>query len=36
LSVKNGGRLVTFDQRVPLAAVKGATRASLEVIGAAE
>ena len=36
LAVKHGGRFVTFDQRVPLAAVMGATRASLEVIGAAE
>jgi toxin-antitoxin system PIN domain toxin len=36
LAVKNGGRLVTFDQRVPMAAVKGATRASLEVIASAE
>lgn len=36
LAVKNSGRLVTFDQRVPIAAVRGATRASLEVIGAAE
>ena len=36
LAVKRGARLVTFDQRVPLAAVKGATRASLEVIALAE
>ena len=36
LAVKRGGRFVTFDQKVPLAAVKGATRASLEVIAAAE
>ena len=36
LAVKNGGRFVTFDQRVPLAAVKGATRASLEVIAPSE
>ena len=36
LAVKNGGRFVTLDQRVPLAAVKGATRATLEVIAAAE
>ena len=32
LAVKQGGRLATFDQHVPLAAVKGATRAALEVI----
>ena len=32
LAVKRGGRLATFDQRIPLAAVKGATRAALEVI----
>ena len=36
LAVKHGGRFVTLDQRVPLAAVKGATRASLEVIAPAE
>lgn len=36
LAVAHGGRLVTLDQRVPLAAVKGATRASLEVIAPAE
>ena len=34
LAVKRGGRLVTFDQRIPLAAVKGATRAALEVVSA--
>ena len=34
LAVKNGGRLVTFDQRVPLAAVKGARPEHLEVISA--
>jgi toxin-antitoxin system PIN domain toxin len=33
LAVKNGGRFVTFDRRVPLAAVKGARREHLEVIG---
>lgn len=32
LAVRRGGRLVTFDQRIPLAAVKGATRAALEVV----
>lgn len=36
LAVQRGGRFVTLDQRVPLAAVKGATRASLEVIAPAE
>ena len=36
LAVKRGGRFVTFDQGVPLGAVKGATRASLEVLSAAE
>ncbi len=36
LAVKHGGRFVTLDQRVPLAAVNGATRASLEVIAPAE
>jgi len=36
LAVKHGGRFVTLDQRVPLAAVKGATRASLEVLAPAE
>jgi len=35
LAVKHGGKFVTLDQRVPLAAVKGATRASLEVIAPA-
>ena len=32
LAAKRNGRLVTFDQRVPLAAVKGARREHLEVI----
>ena len=32
LAVRRGGRLVTFDRRIPLAAVKGATRAALEVV----
>jgi toxin-antitoxin system PIN domain toxin len=36
LAVKRGGRLITFDQSIPLAAVKGATRASLEVVAPAE
>jgi toxin-antitoxin system PIN domain toxin len=36
LAVKQGGRLITLDRRVPLAAVRGATRASLEVIALAE
>ena len=34
LAVRRGGRLATFDQKIPLAAVKGATRASLEVVAA--
>lgn len=36
LAVKRGGRLVTFDQSIPMGAVHGATRASLEVIAPAE
>jgi len=36
LAVKRGGRLVTFDQSIPIGAVHGATRASLEVIAPAE
>ena len=36
LAVQHGGRFVTLDQRVSLAAVKGAMRASLEVIASAE
>jgi len=36
LAVKRGGRLVTFDQRVPLGAVKGARREALEALSAAE
>jgi uncharacterized protein len=35
LAVKNDGRLVTLDQRVPLGAVKGARREHLEVIAPA-
>jgi toxin-antitoxin system PIN domain toxin len=35
LAVTQGGRFVTLDQGVALAAVKGATRASLEVIAPA-
>jgi len=35
LAVKNDGRLVTFDQRVPLPAVKGARREHLEVLAPA-
>src|SRR5437016_4889027 len=31
LAVKRGGRFVTFDEGVPLGAVKGAPRAALEV-----
>ena len=36
LAVEHGGRLVTFDPGIQLAAVKGATRQSLEVISRAE
>lgn len=36
LAVKRGGRLITFDQRISLAAVKGATRATLEIVSAAK
>ena len=36
LAVHHGGKFVTLDQRVPLAAVHGATRASLEVIAPGE
>ena len=36
LAVKRGGRLVTFDQSIPISVVKGATRSSLEVIALAE
>lgn len=32
LAVWRGGRLVTFDPKVPLSAVRGATRAHLEVV----
>ena len=35
LAVKHKGLLATLDQRIPLAAVKGATRESLEVIAPA-
>ena len=35
LAVTHGGRLVTFDQSIPLGAVKGATTEALEVIAAA-
>jgi toxin-antitoxin system PIN domain toxin len=35
LAVRHGGRLVTFDQSIPIASVRGATRASLEVIALA-
>jgi uncharacterized protein len=35
LAVQRAGRFVTLDQHVPLAAVKGAMRASLEIIGPA-
>lgn len=36
LAVKHRGRLVTFDRKVPLAAVKGAQRESLVVLAPAE
>ncbi len=36
LAVRRGGRLVTFDQSIPISSVKGATRSSLEVIAAGE
>ena len=36
LAVKHDGCFVTLDQRVPLAAVKGATRGSLQVLALAE
>ena len=36
LAVKRAGRFVTFDQGVPLGAVRGATRASLAVLSTAE
>lgn len=35
LAKKNGGALATFDQSIPLAAVKGATKANLVSISAA-
>jgi toxin-antitoxin system PIN domain toxin len=34
LAVKNQGRLVTFDQRIPLSAVRGAKTENLVVVGA--
>jgi toxin-antitoxin system PIN domain toxin len=36
LVVKRGGRLVTFDQSIPISVVRGATRSSVEVIALAE
>lgn len=36
LAVKRRGRLVTFDQKVPLGAVKGATSESLQVLSPAD
>lgn len=36
LAVKHGGRLATFDQRIPLAAVKAARAENLVVLAAAE
>jgi toxin-antitoxin system PIN domain toxin len=35
LAVKRGGRLVTFDQSIPISVVKGAARSSVEVIALA-
>lgn len=35
VAVKNGGRMVTFDRSIPVAAVRGATAESLEVIAPA-
>lgn len=35
LAVKHGGRLVTFDDRIPLAAVNGARQEHLQVLGPA-
>jgi toxin-antitoxin system PIN domain toxin len=35
LAVKRGGRLVTFDQSIPIAVVKGASRSSVEVVALA-
>ena len=35
LSVRHGGRLVTFDRAIPMKAVIGATPGSLEVLGGA-
>ena len=36
LAVKRGGRLVTFDQSIPISVVKGVSRSSVEVIALAE
>ena len=36
LTVKHGGVLATFDQKIPISAVKGARREHLEVIGLAQ
>ena len=35
LATKRGGRLVTFDARIPLAAVQGATPATIEIVSPA-
>ncbi len=35
LAVNRGGRLVTFDSKIPLAAVKGARRETLDVVSSA-
>jgi toxin-antitoxin system PIN domain toxin len=36
LAVTRGSRLVTFDQSIPIAVVKGASRSSVEVVALAE
>jgi uncharacterized protein len=36
LAVTRGGRLVTFDQSIPISVVRGASRSSVEVIALAE
>lgn len=36
LAIKRGGRLVTFDRKVPLGAVKGTHRDSIEVVSSAD
>jgi hypothetical protein len=36
LAHRKGGRLVTFDRSIPLGAVIGAVRATLEVVGSVD